>query len=166
MWNKRIDYPLCALFFFSMAYQFIFYRYGLNLWDEGVIYSGVARFLDGELINRDFYAYQPGRYYMLAFFFKWFGATIETGRLMWIPLTSLMAALTLVLSRRLMSGAWSWLPPLLLLAAPSYYYNRYFPLLIVVNLYFLYRLAERPHLKNLALSVFMASFTFFFSEEI
>lgn len=161
--QKSLDLSLCAFFFFSMGYQFLFYRYGLNLWDEGIIYSGVDRLMYGQTVNRDFFGYQPGQYYLLAIFFKLFGPSIETGRLIWIPMTSLMAATTLLLSRKLTDGKWAWVPPILLLAAPSMYYNRFFPLFVVVNLYFLFQLTERLCLKSLVSALFSAAITFFFS---
>ncbi len=156
---------LWGFFVFSLVYQSLFYRYGLNLWDEGVIYSGAARLLDGQSINTDFFGYQPGRYYLLALFFKLLGPSIETGRIMWVPLTSLMVTLTLVVSRKMIEGKWAWFPPLFLLAAPSMVYSRFFPLFTVINLYFLCRLAENFHRKNLAFSLLSAAGTFFFSKK-
>lgn len=162
MKNKSFNLSPWTFFLFSLAYQSLFYRYGLNHWDEGVIYSGTARLLDGQVVNRDFFGYLAGRYYLLAVFFKIFGTSIETGRLMWIPFTSLMATLGLLIARRLAPGIWAWLPPVFLLAAPSMYYNRFFPFFVVFNLYFLCLLVERPVLKNMFLSLLSAAFTFFF----
>lgn len=165
MKNRQFDFALWGFFFFSLFYQSLFYQYGLNLWDEGVIYSGAVRLLNGETVNNDFFGYQPGRYYLLAFFFKLFGVSVESGRIMWIPLTSAMVTVTLVLSRRLIKGRWAWMPPLLLLIAPSMYYNRFLPLFLVFNLYFLFRMVEKFNLKELVLGFLFAVFTFFFSEK-
>lgn len=160
--KKSFDFSLLAFFIFSLGYQFLFYRHGLNLWDEGVIYGGVYRIMDGQIVNRDFFGYPPGQYYLPAFFFKLFGPSIEIGRLMWIPLTSLMASACLLISRKLINGKWVWVPPIFLLAAPSMYYNRVFPLFVVINLYFLFRLTEGINLRSFASALFSAASTLFF----
>lgn len=60
---------LCALSFF------LFSRYGFGWADEGLLWYASQRTYAGELAIRDFFAYDPGRYYWNSFFFLTLGDT-------------------------------------------------------------------------------------------
>lgn len=157
-------------FFFSICtiYQLYFYKYGLNLWDEGGLAYGALRFFNGEIPLIDFGldGYPPGRYALVALFFKIFGVSLISIRLLFVVLTSFMVILLYMVSKNLMDKNFAIISSLLILSAPSMYYNRFFPILTVINIYFLTRYISSKRVCDLVLSVFVIFFTLLTKMEI
>jgi hypothetical protein len=57
-------------------------NYFVGVYDEGLIYTGTFRVLNGDIPSRDFYTvYGPGQFYALAGLFKIFGANVLVARI-------------------------------------------------------------------------------------
>ncbi|MHC5210474.1 MAG: glycosyltransferase family 39 protein [Planctomycetota bacterium] len=79
--------------------------YGVSDYDEGLLLDGAARVLRGETYGGDFHApYGPGRYYLLAAWWKLFGSSVATYR----GLTVLVQALADALVFRIVARRSSW----------------------------------------------------------
>jgi len=76
-----------AVLFFAMSRE-------ANMFDEGIIYGGALRLLDGQLVHRDFYSvYGPGSYAVLAGLFALLGPGFLLGRLWGLLVAAGIAAL-------------------------------------------------------------------------
>jgi hypothetical protein len=76
---QRISSPvvyICAVSLFAAAALFFWQGWvDVSLWDEGFLWYGAQRFLYGDVPIRDFYAYDVGRYAVLAGFMWLWGNT-------------------------------------------------------------------------------------------
>lgn len=86
-----------ALLFLQIGIYEPIYHY-----DEGIIAYGAVRVLQGELPYRDFWTqYSPGQFYLVAGFFKFFGANIMVERWCDIIIRVLLALMFMAMSARL-----------------------------------------------------------------
>lgn len=104
----------------------------LNFWDEGVLWSGTERLLAGEWPQRDFQAYAPGRYLLVAALVRAGVPLIAAARAVGVAAAAVIAGLAAALYWRLAAAAGGWrraagLAVLIgmLLAAPGVYYERF-----------------------------------------
>ena len=164
--SAKLRYTFC--FILCTIYQLFFYKYGLNLWDEGGLANGTLRLLNGEipLIDFGFDGYPPGRYFLSAIFFKLFGTNLISLRLLFVILTSIMIIMSYAISKNIMDKNFAFISALLLFSAPSMYYNRLFPIFTVFNIFFITRYIASERKLDLILSVIVVLITFLFKTEI
>lgn len=89
-----------------VAYFVAFGRVELNLADEGYLWYGVLRTLEGRLPLRDFQSYEPGRYWWCALWSPLVGSGIFGIRASIAVFQVFGLACGLALVRRLTSGPW------------------------------------------------------------
>jgi hypothetical protein len=122
-----------ALFVASAAYFASYARVGLYD-DEGYLLEGVTRVLDGQVIYRDFHhTYAPGRFYMFAALFRLFGEDLLVVRAAWVLMRAGIVVLAWLFARRLVTGAFAWIPPLALLALPGPWHKSFFHLFLIAT---------------------------------
>ncbi|HIJ50849.1 MAG TPA: hypothetical protein HPP54_07355 [Nitrospinae bacterium] len=154
---------LLIIYAVLVAYFLSFSRYGLNIWDEGGYANGALRTLNGERALIDFNpnGYLPGRYWYGLLFFKLFGVEIQSLRIGVALLTPAMILMVYSISRKIMPAGFSLLAALFMLSAPSMYYNRFYPLFVVLTLYFITMTIEKRNLISLVglvTAIFLSSF--------
>lgn len=155
--NQRSS--LFSYFIFAGSYVLLFFyflsfsRYGLNIWDEGGFANGSLRTLNGERAMEDFNpnGYPPGRYLFGVLLFKLFGVNVHSLRIGAALLTPAMPLMAYVIARKWTSRGFAALAALLVLSAPSMYFNRFFPFFLVCNLFFLTQFIARRSLFRLSL---------------
>lgn len=144
--KNSIAFRWAAAYSLIFLYYYLFLDYGLNLWDEGGFANGTLRTFQGEMAMRDFnpIGYLPGRYIYAAWFFDWFGISLHSLRLSVAAFTPLMPLMVFAIARRIMPVGFAALAGVMMLSAPSMYYNRFFPFFCVLILFFLVRWLESP----------------------
>ncbi|NLI75718.1 MAG: hypothetical protein GX442_04660 [Candidatus Riflebacteria bacterium] len=109
MWGWRDAWVVL----FACLYLIPQIRLLLRVPDEGIFLGAAQRVLDGELPYRDFHEIQtPGTFYLLAVFFRLFGADFLVARGLLLLLGVGLAFLTDRLARETAPGPFDWLPAL------------------------------------------------------
>jgi dolichyl-phosphate-mannose-protein mannosyltransferase len=141
------------LYIALIGYFYSFSQYGFNIWDEGGFANGTLRTLNGQHALEDFNpnGYLPGRYLYGAIFFKLFGVDIMSLRLSVILLTPAMIFMVYAISKRIMPPGFALLAALFMLSAPSMYYNRFFPLFTVLNIFCLLNVFDKKRVQDFLL---------------
>ncbi len=121
------------IFIAAAIYYVSFCKYGLNLWDEGDIYAGGMRYMDGQKVFVDFYGYPPGRYWLVEAMFRLFGFGMLPVRYLYAVITALFGVAAFHIARRFMPPVYVLFAVLLVLSAPAVYYQRFYGLMFLCN---------------------------------
>ncbi|MDH5543262.1 MAG: hypothetical protein OEY64_09890 [Nitrospinota bacterium] len=130
------------VFLFSSIYFISFCRYGLNLWDEGALYYGAIRYMNGQKVMTDFMGYPEGRYIIVEAVYRLFGMEMINVRYAFAFLTALLPFLTYHIARRFISGGFLVAAVLLSVSAPAVYYQRFYGFVFLLNAFALLKFLE------------------------
>lgn len=123
--SKRRSFAYLTFTVCAVLYLLPFMRLVFKGGDEGSLIDGAIRILHGQVFARDFFeVIGPGTFYLLAGFFKLFGATFLVDRT-WLLVTSLGTFLSMYFLSRRVCARYQILPPLLLV---SVYFSTLWPM--------------------------------------
>lgn len=95
---------IVILFTISFFYLLVGYQFSVHegRYDEGLSIYGATRILNGDIPYRDFWTlYAPGEFYLLAWIFKIFGASIIAERITTVVIQTLLAYCVYLITRKL-----------------------------------------------------------------
>jgi 4-amino-4-deoxy-L-arabinose transferase-like glycosyltransferase len=101
---------------FSLAYLFLFFNQGINVYDEGIVVYGATRILDGDIPYKDFWAiYSPAQFYVIAGVFKIFGTTIIIARIWSTLIRFSLLIVSYSIARKFVSQTYAFIASILIL---------------------------------------------------
>lgn len=126
---------LSRFFLFAVfaLYYSSFCMYGFNFWDEGGIYYGGVRYLNGESVITDFFGYAAGRYLIVEGVYRVLGQEMINVRYVFALLSASLPFLAFIISRRIMPLPFAVASAILLLSAPAVYYQRFYGFVYLFN---------------------------------
>lgn len=151
-----------SIFILSILYYSIYLKYGISLSDEGYIINGVLRVMQGKLCGKDFHAYAPGRYYLIALFFKLFGTNLIIERIVFMIFLSFNTILIFFVARKIMPELVALIPALITMIIPGPWHKAMDIYFFLMSLLTLIKYANYRNLKNLFILGFISGLTLFF----
>ncbi len=146
--RKKWIYP-ALIIILGFSYYASFFNYGINLGDEGYIVDGGERVLRGQWPVSDFMSYPPGSYFLLALFFKIFGASLLVSRFLEMTFLIVNGLLAFYIGKRLMPEKWALLPPFVLIAFPGFWHKAVLAFSLLLPLSMLLRFLERKTMTGI-----------------
>ncbi|MDP6980019.1 MAG: hypothetical protein QF570_15680 [Myxococcota bacterium] len=124
-------------------------KIGIDLYDEGYLWYGAIRTMAGEVPVRDFQSYDPGRYYWSAAWSQVFGSGILSLRLSNSIFQILGLTAGLLAARRITTRPIELLAIGVVLLLWMFPRHKLFePSLVMMNIYVVTRLLERPDARR------------------
>jgi hypothetical protein len=121
--RERFSWMDPAVVLFSGAFFALLFHYPISCPDEGIIATAAERILRGQIPYRDFFSeIAPGSFYFQAFIFRFAGRDLICIRVTVLFLGVILTWLLYRLSRKLLHGPASVLPPLIMVGI-CYPYN-------------------------------------------
>lgn len=159
--NSKAFFLLIIILVSTVFYNLIYFKQIKIDIDEGLIIADSERVLDSPFPYVRFSQYLPGKYYLLALFFLLFGKSIVVARIMFIFIHCINNVMAFLIAKKIMPYPFSLIPSLLLLLVPGYWHKSYVALLLLLNLYFIFRLQREFSKKNLILTSLVVGFSFY-----
>ena len=151
---------------FSLFYYLIFHRHFISMVDEGLFVNGALRVMHGEQPITDFWAYPPGRYFMLAGVFKCLGIHLTNERYMLIALLSARNVLIYLVARRLLPLSAAILSTLTLTLVPGYWHKVFYALPLFAHLYVLLIYLDKPTVLRAAICGIVSGVILYFRQDL
>ena len=125
---------------------------GLMMTDEGALFMGASRIVDGQVPYRDFHHfYGPGRFYLLAGLFELFDRSVLVMRSMLAAMRVLTVVLTFLVGARLVPIAYALVPAGVVLLIPGPWFKTFTPLAGLLSMWLTLRYLEKPGRHRAAL---------------
>jgi hypothetical protein len=135
----------------ASIYYLTYFNYGIDLDDEGYLLLNAASILHGQWPVADFFSYEPLSYFLLALFFKVFGNSVLTERLLLVGLILINIKLIHYCATKVIPPAWAWMPAAVYAFAPGPWYKVFFISHSLLSLAALLYFLERPGLTRTVL---------------
>ncbi len=150
------------IFIFSILYYSIYLKYGISPSDEGYVVNGVIRLMHGKLCGKDFHAYAPGRYYLIALFFKLFGTKLLIQRFIFMVFLSLNVILVFTIARKIMVVYVALIPTFITMLIPGPWHKSIDIFFFLLSLQALINYTNYRNFKNLIILGFISGLALFF----
>jgi len=152
----------------SLAYYLAYARRFLDLPslnDEGLAMYGSLRVMQGERPLVDFWAYPPGRYWLLAAAMHLFGVDVFVHRALLAALMAVKNALAYGVARRVMPRGPALAAVLTIALVPGPWHKTYYSLLMFAQLLVLMHYLDRPTARRAAWCGVAAGAAFYFRQD-
>ena len=134
-----VAWGAAAVFGVSLVFFSLFFDYGLAVLDEGVLIQGIRLQAEGRMDFAKFCHYSS--------LYRWFSLLFSDGRpnlevvrAVWVVIRSATAVLIFLISARVVSKRWAWVPVVLFLSLPGPWHKAFVAFSLCLCLHAMVRL--------------------------